>query len=289
MLDLAKINTISGTQARSSLSQETVAEYAEAYKAGVNMPPVVVFYDGATYYLADGFHRFFGAKAAGLETIREEVTPGTLRDAILFSLKANETHGLRRTNADKRKAVETMLADAEWAKWSSNAIAKACGVSNHLVDDVRESILEFSKIDSKKYPQIPRIVERNGKTYEQNTANIGEKALSQEPTATPAPTEAPYDPREDEVAELAHTVRTLAAENDALKDRIAVEAMPFSEEEKTVAMDTLQELRAEVLRLEIECRALVSSRDSYMRDNAELKRQCAMQRSQIEKLQKAAS
>ena len=103
------------------------------------------------------------------------------------------------------------------------------------------------------------------------------------------PTPAPYDPREDEVAELAHTVRTLAAENDALKDRIAAEVMPFSEEEKTVALDTLQELRAEVLRLEIENRALVASRDSYMRDNADMKIQCAMQRKQIEKLQKGGA
>jgi len=54
----------------------------------------------------------------------------------------------------------------------------------------------------------------------------GKRPGAKKPTTTPAPTEAPYDPREDEAAEMAHTVRRLAAENDALKDRIAVEVMP---------------------------------------------------------------
>jgi hypothetical protein len=58
----------------------------------------------------------------------------------------------------------------------------------------------------------------------------GKRPGSKKPTATPEPTEAPYDPREDEVAELAHTVRTLAAENDALNDRLACEVSAYSEE-----------------------------------------------------------
>jgi len=166
MLDLDLIRIDGGTQSRVELNQETVAEYCEAYKAGANMPPVIVFYDGTDRWLADGFHRYFGAKAAGLTQIYENITPGTLRDAVLYSLRANATHGLKRSNADKRKAVETMLKDDEWAAWSDRRIAEVCGVGNQLVGDVRRAIC-VNHTDTPAY----RKVERNGASYEQKVAS----------------------------------------------------------------------------------------------------------------------
>lgn len=181
MLNLNDIRIDGGTQSRVELNQETVAEYAEAYRAGASFPPVIVFYDGADRWLADGFHRYFGAKAAGLEQIYEEVIPGTQRDAVLYSLKANATHGLKRSNADKRKSVETVLRDAEWVTWSDRKIAEVCGVGAPLVGDVRRAICN-------PITDAPatRTVERNGKTYEQNTSNIGKRAPAQAPSAAPS-------------------------------------------------------------------------------------------------------
>ena len=40
-------------------------------------------------------------------------------DAPLTRAKQAHALGLRRTNEDKRKAVLTLLNDAEWAKWSN--------------------------------------------------------------------------------------------------------------------------------------------------------------------------
>lgn len=51
-------------------------------------------------------------------TIAVDVRPGSQRDAILYSLGANAAHGRRRTNADKRRAVQRMLSDEEWSRWS---------------------------------------------------------------------------------------------------------------------------------------------------------------------------
>ena len=93
----------------------------------------------------------------------------------------------------------------------------------------------------------------------------------------------------DMLSELKETVVSLADENTALKDRLAVAVIACTEEEKTAALDTIESLRAEVKRLEIEVRALTDSRNSYQRENAELKRQCAMQRRQLEKLSRAAA
>ena len=69
-----------------------------------------------------------------------EVRNGTQRDAVLYSVGANATHGKRRTNADKRKAVETLLKDREWAKWSNYEISRRCAVSADFVGRVRSSL-----------------------------------------------------------------------------------------------------------------------------------------------------
>ena len=83
MIELSKIRIDGGTQTRESLNNDTVKEYAESYKAGAKFPPVSLFFDGSDYWLADGFHRYHGARQAKLKQIHEEVTPGTVRDAIL--------------------------------------------------------------------------------------------------------------------------------------------------------------------------------------------------------------
>lgn len=138
-LSLGKIRIDGGTQARAELNQQTVSEYADAMTEGAKFPPVVVFFDGVDHWLADGFHRYFGAKKIDARDIDADVREGTRRDAILFSLGANDTHGLRRTNADKRKSVETLLADPEWATWSNVQVGKTCAVSEGLVRSLRKN------------------------------------------------------------------------------------------------------------------------------------------------------
>lgn len=127
---------------------------------------------------------------------------GPRRDAILYSVGANSTHGLRRTNADKRRAVETLLRDEEWQGWSNRKIAEVCGVSEFMVREARPAICE-------KIADTPRKVERNGTTYTQNTANIGKRPAPTNPPsfqpappsppAEPAPWPPPHDPETGEV------------------------------------------------------------------------------------------
>ncbi|MGI8981632.1 MAG: hypothetical protein ACR2FY_20585 [Pirellulaceae bacterium] len=63
-----------------------------------------------------------------------------MRDAILFAAGANSTHGLKRTNADKRNSVLALLNDDEWVKWSDSKIAEQAGVSVNFVGDVRKQV-----------------------------------------------------------------------------------------------------------------------------------------------------
>lgn len=129
-----------GTQARTRIDPVTVADYAEDMEGGAKFPAVVVFFDGTDYWLSDGFHRVAAAETLGRTEIEAEIHEGTRRDALYYSIQANRTHGLRRTNEDKRRAVEVMLADEEWAKWSNREIARRCGVSLDLVNRVRQEM-----------------------------------------------------------------------------------------------------------------------------------------------------
>jgi hypothetical protein len=123
-------------QARTELDPKIIKEYAEAMKAGSKFPPIIVFGD----WVADGFHRVEAAKKAGLTSIEADIRPGTKRDAILFAVGANATHGIRRTNADKKRAVEILLKDPEWVLWSDREIARQVQVSVMTVGRVRKNL-----------------------------------------------------------------------------------------------------------------------------------------------------
>ena len=131
---LSSIRLDGGTQSRAALDEDAVADYAMCL---ADLPRMVVFYDGESYWMADGFHRAHAFGSAGRKKVEVVVKQGTARDALLYSVGANRTHGLRRTQADKRRAVELLLADEEWRARSDRWIAKACGVSDHLVADLR--------------------------------------------------------------------------------------------------------------------------------------------------------
>jgi hypothetical protein len=125
-------------QMREGMNEATIDEYAEAMKEGVAFPPVVVFRaPNGRLWLSDGFHRFKAARRAGRTHLEAEVRPGDRRDALLHAAGANAAHGLRRTRADKQKAVRAVLDDPELCEKSSREIAKICLVSEFLVRSIR--------------------------------------------------------------------------------------------------------------------------------------------------------
>lgn len=204
-IKIAEIRIDGGTQPRSSISEELVAEYAEAIQDGATFPPVTVFHDGAAHWLGDGFHRYHAHRQAGLDGIQADVREGTRRDAILFSVGANNDHGLRRSNDDKHKAVLTLLRDAEWSAWSDREIARQCSVSRDLVASVRRAYLAEKPDGS---PPDVRTVTRGGTTYQQKTAGIAEANAARattpkQPAETPEGREKSAKAREQEEHEQA--------------------------------------------------------------------------------------
>lgn len=122
------------------MKAETVDEYAAAITDGKEFPPIVTFHDGEVYWLADGFHRVLAHEKAGLVDVLAEVRTGSKRDALLFAVGANATHGLARTNKDKRRAVEILLRDEEWTNYSNRQVANIAAVSDRFVGDMRREM-----------------------------------------------------------------------------------------------------------------------------------------------------
>lgn len=169
LLPVKKLRLDGDTQPRVKIDEDLVAEYAAAYKAGVKMPPVVVFFDGTDHWLADGFHRRFGAIKAKLAKMRCEVHKGTREDARWYSYSANQTHGLRRSPADKVKAIKAALKHPAGVKKSDRQIAEHVGVAPTTVGKYRkelESSVQIGQIET-------RTVQRGDQEYEQDTSNIG--------------------------------------------------------------------------------------------------------------------
>ena len=178
IIKISKIILDAKAQPRTELNSEIIQEYAQTWKDGsTRFPPIVVYCNEVNfeladnYWLADGWHRVNAAKVAGVKEIEADVRTGTLRDAILFSVSANAKHGMRRTNADKRRAVMTILQDSDWSLSSDNAIAKLCSVSQNFVSELRNSYLTSDV----RYEPTERIVERNGTTYTMKLGDLSRR------------------------------------------------------------------------------------------------------------------
>ena len=139
LLELALISVDERVQARAGTDSKLIDEYAEAMRKGDEFPPITVFHDGTSHWLADGLHRRSAALRARIAHFRCVVNPGGLRDAILFATGANACHGRQRSNEDKRFAAGKLLSDDEWSKWSDREIARHCHVSHQLVAEVRRT------------------------------------------------------------------------------------------------------------------------------------------------------
>ena len=96
------------------MDPDAVEDYRHAIKDDKDtFPPVTVFTwngDDATFLVADGFHRCEAHLAAGKKTVFGSIficdTEEEARAAALWhAITANKTHGVKRSQKDRRKAI----------------------------------------------------------------------------------------------------------------------------------------------------------------------------------------
>lgn len=157
-IPLDKINLFGGTQTRLKTNDDAVESYADEMERGTVFPPIDVYFDGSTYWLADGFHRFLATKRNGTPAISANVQPGGRTEALRHALGANATNGVYRTNGDKRNAVEIALE--EWPELANVGLAEICKVSPELVRTCRQQMVKAGRI-----PEVITVQGRDGKMY----------------------------------------------------------------------------------------------------------------------------
>jgi hypothetical protein len=94
--------------------------------------------------------------------------------------------------------------------------------------------------------------------------------------------------QDDKFTELLVTQKELEEENTKLLDQLALKVMDVTPEQKKMAEKTIEELRADNKRLEQELESMTVSRNSYMRENAEMKKQLNWYKKQLQKFEKEA-
>jgi FtsZ-binding cell division protein ZapB len=258
-------------QSRTEINEDTVADYVEAVKRGDEFPPVLAYFDGVHYWLTDGYHRYHAHKQAGRAGIDCEVVNGTFRDAVLKATSVNSKHGMRRTYADKRKAVMTLIDDIEWDTWSNIEMAEHCGVSASFVSNLRG--------ESGKKSDVVTYKTATGKVMTKAKApgRVAKEPKLKEP-APPEPKVEDYDARDELIAHL-------TKENDELTMNLALAHLGGTEAEQAEARETMNAVHEELRVLKIELAAVKQSRDAFQSENQQLKAQCASYQRQLKKLQ----
>ena len=136
-LPISSLRLDGGTQARLGVDQDAVDTYAEVLEKEAGEWPfgeVDVFHDGSEYFVADGFHRTLAASRVKRGSVPCRIHQGTAKDAKIFGMTANDTHGLRMSREDKRSCVEWLIEN--YSKMTAPAIAETAGVSERTVRSI---------------------------------------------------------------------------------------------------------------------------------------------------------
>lgn len=248
--------------------------------------PITIF-DGM---VIDGWHRYTAATDLGMDCPTVELGDVDPRD---FVQAVNDARR-HMTQSARALALTAVYAwkpvgnpsftqlNAERSIAKTNAeLAKIAGVGV-------QSIREAKTVHKSAEPEVVAAV-KSGEIGLPKAAAIAklpkeEQAAAIHKPAPKAAPEAPPAPTNHELEEAVSTINELAAENDQLRDRVAVAAMSGTDEERAMAAETIAELREQIKTLEAELDAVRTSRDSFQRQNAELMKQVRLQQKQIKKL-----
>lgn len=178
------------TQVRVAIDEGVAEEYAAMYREGGKdaLPPIdAVETDAGEVIPWDGFHRACGAETAGLSSIMVRVTPGARDDARWLAISANKRHGLKRSNADKRRAAE--MAVRMRPELSDRLLAEHAGVSFALIASARKQVQEYCTSPPADAPaaspaEPPTRTGKDGKAYPVRPKPAAPKDA--EPPAPPA-------------------------------------------------------------------------------------------------------
>lgn len=234
--------------------------------------------------ILDGGNRYQACMDLGIKPMMVEYTGDNL---VTYVLSANFYR--RHLSAGQQAAIVASAQDWASAQTVGNPQLRNVAQLKTAADRAAQSGASFrtqQMADSvaKKSPGLAVKVAHGEISLPKAAQQLSSKSAKVKPKTNKV-IEFPADPvLADALDDAQQAVSVLSEENDRLNDRLAVESMDATDEERRAAAETITELRAKVKTLEAELSAVKASRDGYMQENGQLKKQVAMQRKQLDKV-----
>lgn len=259
MVKLENIRLDGGTQFRDQIDQHKVKEYADCMTEGAEFPAIKCTFDGVNYWLWDGFHRYFASQAVGFKEVSVDYKPGTQEDAQDLALGANDSHGLPRNSATKRKQVEAALGMERHAKKSDREIAKLCNVSHTFVASIRNPEVKERQSKNRDNSNTKKVLESD------STLKAGDVVETQqvESDSTPSMTQ-DYGPDAEELK---------AMELAEQADRDALAKLLESDDALATAHEEIKRLNFLVSQKEVRIAALMNEKNAAIKMVKDLQKQ----------------
>lgn len=168
---ISDINWGKSLYAREKDNQEAVDNYADILSSGKKLPPIKLYYDGSSYYPADGWHRKAACEKIGKNTISAHIKPGNWQDAFHYATgKANSEHGVQLSKGDKQARVMMVLKNKAYEIWTQEQVAEHCRVSQAFVSKIKGGIIT---VIIPNPPKKQRIQTRGSHVIAVNTSKRG--------------------------------------------------------------------------------------------------------------------
>ena len=261
LIAIDQIRRDGGTQFRPNINQDKVKEYKEKMLDDASFPPIQIMFDGDTYWLYDGFHRFYAIQQVGVKTIECQVTQGTQKDAIRAARKANGNHGLPRDYETLCNVVRDALSDPDNEGASDREIARQCEVSHTFVGSVKDPSRKTNARITKRLAATPV------------TTTPTEEIIPSEVAATPERTSLTqdYGPSKEELE---------AMEILEQEDRAAMHAILEADDKLSHLAEENKKLRHLNIKLDMRINALMAEKNEAIKD-------CKAAQAKLDKILKA--
>jgi hypothetical protein len=260
-IKLSDIRIDGGTQGRVVIDQQTVQNYLECMKDGDIFPPMETVFDGVTYWLVDGFHRYHSYMLSDAKMVDVNYKPGTLEEAQVMSFGVNGRHGKPRTNEDKRKVVIEALKHPLTKDKSMYEIAKICCVSAPFVSAIANPKVAEKQKESRNKSTLKKANTANKGTTTSNPITNTKELHNSDTRENTYEGSTPED-AEMEATELAHQ-----------KDIEFMNALLESNEPLALAHEEIKRLNQENARLNVRMNGLINEKTEAIKMVKDLQKQ----------------
>lgn len=264
---------------------------------GLHQP--IVLHEGM---VLDGGNRYKACLELGVEPLTEEYEGD---DIVSYVLSAN----LHRRHMSPGQQAAIVASAQDWDK-AHKAGRSKCS-NEHFADNVNQSaqmstlnvpeeqtslsttkqraILSGASVATQRRADaVAKADPELSRKVAQGEVKLGAAIKQVAPQLAPdSKTRQPADPAEpsaaERIANYQEIVKQLQAENIALRDKATIESLDISEETKLEYTQLIPKLREEIRQLQQLLESVTASRDTYQRENAQLKHQIKLMKKEAGK------